>query len=130
VIGERDGWGEGVDLRLTVTAETGEEPGEVAWWAVQLLQQLSDLDGVTVEPGRMVATPAAKGLGATAQALLAHVARAGALAALVRAVREWASRTNRSVEISLDGDVLKLTGASREQQQLVVEAFIARHPVA
>jgi len=45
----------------------------------------------------------------------------------VKAVGSWTTRTGRTVEVSVDGDVLKLTGASREQQDRVIEAWIARH---
>jgi hypothetical protein len=31
------------------------------------------------------------------------------------------------VEVSIDGDVLKLTGATSQQQEKIVDAWLARH---
>jgi hypothetical protein len=42
-------------------------------------------------------------------------------------IADWAARSGRAVEITVDGDSLKLGRASREQQDRLVEAFLARH---
>jgi hypothetical protein len=49
------------------------------------------------------------------------------LRAVVAAVRGWVGRTGRTVEVSIDGDVLKLTGATSQQQEKIVDAWLARH---
>jgi hypothetical protein len=42
-------------------------------------------------------------------------------------VRAWAARSQRTVEITMDGDTLKLEAATAQQQQEVVDAWLARH---
>jgi hypothetical protein len=49
------------------------------------------------------------------------------LRALVTTVRAWASRTGRTVEVSIDGDALKVTGVTSQQQGEIIDAWLARH---
>ena len=39
----------------------------------------------------------------------------------------WASRTGRTVEVSIGGDVLKVTGVTSHQQGEIIDAWLARH---
>jgi hypothetical protein len=48
----------------------------------------------------------------------------------VSTVRGWVSRTRREVEVSIDGDVLKLTSATSQQQEKIIEAWLAKHSSA
>lgn len=89
--------------------------------------ELSDLDDVSITHVAEAALEGSKGVGGASGTVLAKLISLDALKALLGAVREWASRTGRTVEVSIGGDVLKLTGASRRQQDLVLEAWIARH---
>lgn len=51
-----------------------------------------------------------------------------AAAALIRTVRNWVSRsTARAVEITIDGDTLKLGKASPADQEKLVAMFMAKH---
>lgn len=111
-----------------VSALAGEEGTEVAGWAAALLAELSDVDGAVVDPVPSEVPEGGKGLGVAAGVLVAKAAGTAAVKALVQAVRAFVSRTGRTVEISLDGDVLKLTGASREVQEQLIETWLARHP--
>lgn len=119
-----------VQLQVSTLVEDGEEPGEVETWTLRLLAELSQLDGVSLGRESEDAAAGAKGIGSAVGVLLAHVKALDVARALIEAVRSFAQRSGRSVEITLDGDTLKLTGASREQQQLVTESFLARHPIA
>jgi hypothetical protein len=43
------------------------------------------------------------------------------------AVGLWTSRTRRTVEVSIDGDPLKVTGVTSQQQEKIIDARLARH---
>jgi hypothetical protein len=116
-----------VELRVLMPAESGESPTEVEVWTQHLSDDLSFLDDAWIERVPEKAPEGSKGIGSATGTLVARVANLDALKALVKAVGEWTARTGRTVEVSVDGDVLKLTGASREQQDRVIEAWIARH---
>jgi hypothetical protein len=47
--------------------------------------------------------------------------------ALVAAVRGFALRTGRTVEVTIGGDPIKVTGATSQQQQQLIDAWLARH---
>ena len=120
-----------VDLRVAVLPGSDEDTGEAAEWASRLLVELSEFDDASIDREAEEAPEGSKGLGTAAGALLARLASIDVLKTLLETVRAWATRTGRTVEVSIDGDVLKLTGASREQQERVIEAWLARHaPVA
>jgi len=70
--------------------------------------------------------PGAKSLSAIAGGLGVKLA-VDALAAVVRRMWDWATRNGRTVEVTIDGDTLKLTGATAEQQERLVAAWLARH---
>ena len=48
------------------------------------------------------------------------------LKAVVKAVAGWAGRNGKTVELSLNGNTLKLTGASSEMQSRALDEFFAR----
>jgi hypothetical protein len=51
-----------------------------------------------------------------------------AIGSFVGVVRSWVSRrSSTAVKLELDGDVIELTGVSREEQNRLVEAFLARN---
>jgi hypothetical protein len=53
---------------------------------------------------------------------------AGALSGVVRAVQGWVgNKPERKVHLEIDGDVLELSGATAEQQQQLVDEWLARH---
>ena len=43
------------------------------------------------------------------------------------AIRDWAARNSRQVEVTLGGEVLKVTGISAAQQEKIIDAWLARH---
>lgn len=120
-----------MELRLIALVDADEDSGEAAEWASRLSAELAELDEALIEELAGSTPDGAKGPAAAAGVLVARLTSLDTLKKLVEAARSWAVRTERTVEVSVDGDVLKLTGASRQQQDLIVEAWIARHaPVA
>ncbi len=101
---------------------------ELADLAAELQAELLDVDGTSVAPLPAGEAPeGAKGLGDVAGWLVAQFGTADGLRALVTAVRAFASRTGRTVEVSIGGDPIKVTGATPQQQQQIIDAWLARH---
>ena len=95
--------------------------------ARRLRAELLDLDVDSVEPLPEEAAPeGTKGLSGLAGALAVRLGVAG-LKKVVARVRDWASRNNRTVEVTIDGDTVKITGATIEQQEQLVNVWLARH---
>lgn len=116
-----------MEIGLVVVVDPGEEATDVVPWTLRLLDELSTRDDLVVEAVTDPAPERSKAVGGVIGALVAKVSDPTAFRRLVQVVRDWATRTDRTVEITLDGDVLKLTRASSEQQQLLVETFVGRH---
>lgn len=96
-----------------------------------LREELLELDVAAVEPLAQEATPEdAKGaLAALGGWLAVHFGAAGlraGLKAVVNVVASWAGRTGKTVELTIGGNTLKLTGASAEVQARIVDEFFAR----
>jgi hypothetical protein len=51
-----------------------------------------------------------------------------ALRIVLAKVADWVTRNDRVVEVSLGGDTLKLGRATREQQEKIIDGWLARHP--
>ncbi len=119
-----------MQLQLTVLPEAGDEAQDIAPWSMRLIKDLLDLDSVTaVDP--VGDAPAglpgvSKGAGDLARVLV-QLPAVG-LSALVQFLRAWASLTGRTVEASIEDDPIRIRGASREQVDQVLAAWIARHP--
>jgi hypothetical protein len=95
-----------------------------------LRQELLELDVAAVEPVEQEQPPdQAKGLGLLSGLLAVRFGGVETLRAVLGAVRSWAARTNREVEVSYGGDVLRVTGATSDQQEKIIDAWLARHAV-
>ena len=68
-----------------------------------------------------------RGSGTLAGWLLVQFGTPDGLRAVVAAVRGWASRTGRTVEVSIGGDALKVTAVTSQQQGEIIDAWLARH---
>ncbi|MFI9204311.1 hypothetical protein [Streptomyces sp. NPDC053048] len=101
-----------------------EELAELTGW---LHTELLELDVEAVEAVSGTAPEHSKGLGALLGWLAVQVRTMEALHTVVGALRNWARRNDRTVEVSIDGDTLKITGATSEQQERVIGAWLARH---
>jgi hypothetical protein len=84
---------------------------------------------VPVAPLTAEAAPeGAKGIdGTLAGWLLVQFGTLDGLRAAVAAVHGWASRTGRTVEVSIGGDVLKVTGVTSQKQGEIIDAWLVRH---
>lgn len=49
------------------------------------------------------------------------------LEAVLAKIRDWVTRNGRSVEVTIDGDTVKVTGATSQQQEQIINAWLARH---
>jgi hypothetical protein len=116
----------GLVMQVVPMADSDAE--ELADLAGQLHAELLGVDDATIGPLPAGAVPeGAKGLGDVAGWLVAQFGTLDGLRALVAAARGFASRTGRTVEVSIDGDPIKVTGATSQQQQQLIDAWLARH---
>jgi hypothetical protein len=100
--------------------------------ALLLRQELLMLDVRSVEPYGEGAAPEGTRGGLAAVAGVLSVSLAPSLQAIggvVTVIREWLRRagSGRTVKVTIDGDVIELSGASDEMQQQLVDAFVRRH---
>lgn len=116
----------GLVMQVVPMADSDAE--EQAGLAGHLHAELLDVDDASVGPFPAAGAPeGAKGLGNVTGCLVAQFGTLDGLRALVAAVRGFASRTGRTVEVSIDGDLLKVTGATSQQQEKIIDAWLARH---
>lgn len=116
-----------VQLRLDAEADVDELDAHTAELRRELLQL--DVDAVdrprTSEPPPGARAADVSTLGTL---LVALGNTASALSGVIAALRSWLSRgRGRTVKLELDGDALEVTGVSSEQQERLIQAWIARH---
>ena len=114
-------------LILQVLADRDEDAEQLDDLTAMLREELLELDVAAVEPIMQDQPPEeAKGVVAALGGWLAiHLGPAG-LKAIVNAVVAWAGRNSKTVEISLNGNTLKLTGTSADVQSRILEEYFAR----
>lgn len=113
-----------MELRIEVAlGNDGEKDAIPLQWNLE--EELSELDNVELRQAPGELPQGAKGI-ASLTGLLVHVPVSG-IVALIQFLRAWAVRTGRTVEVSIAGDSIKITGASKEQQDRVIEAWLVRH---
>jgi hypothetical protein len=112
---------------VRVSPASGDDPEELAELTGRLRAELLDLDVQAVDPVAAGDIPAgAKGLPAIGGWLMVQLGREG-LGTVLGKLADWASRNDRAVEVTLGGDVLKLSRATRDQQGQIVDAWLAQH---
>jgi hypothetical protein len=117
---------DGLILQVLPVADSDAE--EMADLAGRLHAELLGVDAASVAPLTAEAAPeGAKGLGTLGGWLLVQFGTLDGLRAVVAAVRGWASRTGRTVEVSIGGDVLKVTAVTSQQQEKIIDAWLTRH---
>jgi hypothetical protein len=114
-----------MEIRLAVTQVADEDSTDTALWESSLREELAELDQVTVGYPAEAGPSDAKGVSAFA-ALIASVPASWA-GAFMQFLQGWSRRTGRTVEASIAGDTIKITAASREQQDRIIEAWIVHH---
>lgn len=99
--------------------------------AKRLRAELLDLDVYDVVPFDAVGhiPSGAKGLEVTViGSLLVKLISKVDVAKVVSALKDWLIRQRlRSIEVTVDGDTLKLTNISSEEQERLVELWVSRH---
>lgn len=121
------------ELAVTIGADSGADDEEVARLVQRLRSELLalDVDDVLV-PQQGDAPDGAKG-GALLEfaTVVVHLAAfPDLLEAVVGCARGWLSRQSaRSLKLTLDGDSLEITGQRSEQQDSLIELWMARHAV-
>jgi hypothetical protein len=118
---------DGLIMQVLPVADSDAE--ELADLAGGLRAELLGVDAASVAPLTAAAAPVgAKGLdGTLAGWLLVQFGTPDGLRAVMAAVGLWTSRTRRTVEVSIDGDPLKVTGVTSQQQEKIIDAWLARH---
>jgi hypothetical protein len=114
-----------MELRLAVATLAGEEISDTAPYLALLREELRDFDDVNLADVPDFVPNDAKGIAGLA-ALVASLPVSG-MAALFRFLRSWAARTERTLEVSIGGDTMKIGGATQEQQDRVIEVWLDRH---
>jgi hypothetical protein len=116
------------ELVLQVCPAPGDDAGELAELAGLLRGELLDLDVSAVDrlPDEAV-PPGAKGVAAIAGWLAVQLGPEALRVALAK-VADWVMRNDRVVEVSYGSDTLKLGRATREQQEKIIDGWLARHP--
>ncbi|MFI9328909.1 hypothetical protein ACIGZJ_15330 [Kitasatospora sp. NPDC052868] len=116
-------------LTLQVQPAPDLDPEDLAELTGLLRAELLDeVDVAAADPVDSASAPDhAKGLETLVGWLVVQFGTIDTLRAVVGAVRSWAGRTNRAVEVSYGGDVLKLSGATSEQQEKIINDWLARH---
>lgn len=115
------------DLVLQVAPAPDSDDGEVAELTQRLRAELLELDVDSVDPIADAAEAAgAKGLETLVGWLAVRLGKEG-LRAAISVVVNWATRTGHNVEVSYDGDVLKVSGVTSAQQERIINDFLAQH---
>jgi Effector Associated Constant Component 1 len=70
--------------------------------------------------------PGARGAGIVVGWLAVRLGKEG-LGTVVAAVVSWVTRTGHSVEVTMDGETLKVAAATGAQQDQIIKDFLARH---
>ncbi len=112
-------------LDLCIATDAEAEAEELTRLAVQLRQELRELNIESAEPATAGPAPPGTRSGEllTAGALIVMLVRSPELfKLLIEAVQSWISRGGeRSVELEINGDKLKLTGISQRDQREVIQ---------
>ena len=115
-------------LTLRVEAGSDDDEEELLKLTSRLRDELLDVDVADVAPVTEENAPEqAKGLATLAGWLVVQFGSITGLRSVLGVIRDWAARTNRQVEITVDGEVLKASGISAAQQEKIIDVWLARH---
>jgi hypothetical protein len=120
-----------IRLQVVPTGDGAPDDEALAESALALGLDLAELDVEEVVPASAGGAPAgAKGVELLALGgLLVKLGRStGVLGDVVDAIRDWVGRTGtRSVKMTVDGDVVEITGASTTEVKQLIDAWVERH---
>jgi hypothetical protein len=112
---------------LQVQPAPGDDDEDLADLTQRLRAQLLDLDVDSVDHVADTSAPeGAKGLETIVGWLAVKLGKEG-LRTVLGAVVDWATRTGHSIEVTCDGETLKVTGVSSAQQERIINDYLARH---
>jgi hypothetical protein len=115
-------------LVLQVCPGAEDDAGELSELAGWLRTELLALDVQAVDPLPVDAVPpGAKGVAAVAGWLSVQLS-GEVLRVVLAKVADWVTRNDREVEVSYGGDTLRLSKATRQQQEKIIDDWFARHP--
>jgi hypothetical protein len=121
-----------LQVAIEVDAGASADAEELDALTAQLQCELQELDLEAVGRVRQgQAPPGARAVDVLALGtLLVTIARPVMLSSAVEVVRCWLSgRSQRSVKLEIDGDVLEVTGLSTDDQRALISAWLARNAV-
>lgn len=127
------GHGEALAVRVDIASQGDVDDARLEELTASLRRQLSELDVEAVERVEGDAGPEGAKVGDVLAigALVVKVARSAAsVAGVVRALQDWAARGGRTVKLDVGGDTIEVSGASRAQQDRLIEAWIERQAQA
>jgi hypothetical protein len=120
-----------IHLQVLPSGAAPEDDEAIAESALALSHELAELDVDEVVPVTAGAAPAgAKGIELLALGgLLVKLGQSTqVLRQVVDAIRDWVGRGEaRSVRMTVDGDVLEITGASSTDVKQLIDAWVQRH---
>ena len=120
-----------IQLQVVPGDDAPDEDEALAASALALGIELAELDVDDVVPVTAGEAPAgAKGIELLALGgLLVRLGRSShALRQVVDAIHDWVGRTEaRSVRMTVDGDVLEVTGATGADVKQLIDAWVERH---
>ena len=113
---------------LVKVSPSGTDAEDLAELTRLLRDDLLDLDVLAVEPvpSGQDAPEDSKGVLELVAGWLAVNLGPEALRVVVSRVAGWAARNDRTVEVTMAGDVLKLTGVTSQQQDRLIDEWLAR----
>jgi len=116
--------GETIAVELRLHADS---PEDLERFGLDLKRDLDDLPDAELSMAHAAAPVGSKSFGDIdwTQLLLALAASGGALTALIGLIQSHLSR-DRKVRLVIDGDELELSGLDQEQQQRLIDAWLAR----
>jgi hypothetical protein len=117
-------------LEIDFASESPEDEFDDVWVA-GLRRDVLDAGAVSVESQHVTAPEGSRAIEGAIAALLVQAAP-GAVAVIVSAIRNLLKRSSarRRVIVRIGGDELVLDGATTEDQERLVAAFLARHSTA
>lgn len=112
---------------VSLSRDPSEDDEELAALTDLLRAELLALDVDAVDRPADDGPEGAKGAGALLGLLAVQLKGVETLRAVLGAIRGWAAQGRREVEVRYGDEVLRVTGATREQQERLVDAWLARH---
>lgn len=116
-------------LTLSIAGSSDADPRELAQLTTQLRRRLLEFDVESVQTVSVPEVPSGSKAGelVVLGALLVDVGP-HVLPAIVEFLAGWVTRRPvREVDLRIGGDTLKLTNASREDQETALRLFVNRH---